>query len=66
MGPASCGKPAAAPPLLMFDCWLPGVALQGDVFTEVERRGGQLTEAEAVRQVSSAFSVAIFRRILIV
>lgn len=28
------------------------VCMQGDVFTEVERRGGQMTEAETVRQVS--------------
>ncbi len=30
------------------------LAVQGDVFTEVERRGGQLSEAETVRQVRAS------------
>ena len=32
---------------------------QGDVFTEVERRGGQLSEAETVRQVIHPFLAAL-------
>ncbi|MEW5303989.1 MAG: hypothetical protein WDW36_006632 [Sanguina aurantia] len=34
-------------------------ASKGDVFTEVERRGGQMTEAEAVRQVIYPFLTAL-------
>lgn len=33
--------------------------VQGDVFTEVERRGGQMTETDTVRQVVYPFLLAL-------